>query len=160
MADIRINAPGAGEWIMKEVGGIFVPGCAHSLSLHSDGEVLGGFVLDGFTGVCACVHMAGKRPGWATRDLLWMLFDYAFNQLRVTKLLALVRSDNYTSMAQCLRSGWRVETLVRDMFGDGVHALVLYMTCDTCSWLKIHPKGWRSTMTVVVSSDVFRRSAA
>jgi len=63
--EIRINAPGAGEWIMQRAGGAFIPGHAHSLSTHRDEEIQGGFVLDSFTGPCACVHMAGTAPGGA-----------------------------------------------------------------------------------------------
>jgi len=152
VTEIRINAPGAGEWIMKEAGGIFVPGYAHSLSTHDGDELLGGFVLSDFTGVCAGLHMAGKRPGWATRDLIWMAHDYAFNQLGVRKLLGLVRSDNYHTLSIDLRAGWQVETLIRDMYGDGVHAFVLTMKPEHCRWLDHEPKGWRVPRRVVVSS--------
>lgn len=151
--EIKINAPGAGAWIMQRADGHFVPGYGHSLSTHHDGEIQGGFVLDGFTGVCACVHMAGERPGWATPDLLWMLFDYAFNQLGVKKLLGMVRSDNYPALSLDLRGGWRVETLVRDMYGEGVHAFILYMKPEFCRWLNHVPKGWVVPSRTVVSSD-------
>lgn len=150
--EIIINAPGAGEWIMHRAGGLFTPGHGHSLSTHSDAGIVGGFVIDSFTGVCACVHMAGEGPGWATPDLLWMLFDYSFNQLGVKKLLGLVRSDNYAALAINLRGGWRVETLVRDMYGEGVHAFVIYMKPEGCRWLNHVPKGWRVPSRTVVSS--------
>jgi len=160
MLEIRINAPGAGEWIMQRAGGIFVPGYGHSLSTHRDGELLGGFVLSDFTGACAMVHMAGERPGWATRDLLWMLFDYAFHQLGVRKLLALVRSNNYLALALDLRAGWRIETLITDLYEPGVHAFVLYMKPEFCRWLDHHPRGWKPTTAVVVSPDSWSRDAA
>jgi hypothetical protein len=157
VSEIRINAPGAGEWVMQRAGGFFVPGYGHSLTMHrlEDGgdEILGGFVLDSFTGVCALVHMAGDRPGWATPDLLWMLFDYAFNQLGVKKLLGMVRSDNYTALSLDLRGGWQVETLIRDMYGEGVHAFILCMKPEFCRWLQHVPKGWRVPIRTIVSSD-------
>lgn len=142
---------------MERAGGVFVPGYGHSLSTHRPGvygsEPLGGFVLDGFTGHCATVHMAGDRPGWATRDLLWMLFDYAFRQLDIKKLLGLVRSNNHAALALDLRGGWRIETVVRDLYGPDVHGFVLYMTPDFCPWLNYVPKGWKATTSVVVSAD-------
>jgi len=150
--EIRINASGAGEWIMQRAGGVFTLGHAHSLSTHRNEEIQGGFVLDGFTGVCALVHMAGE-PGWCTPDLLWMVFDYGFNQLGVKKLLAMVRSDNYLALSLDLRAGWRVETLVRDMYGEGVHAFILYMMPEFCRWLNHVPKGWVVPSRTVVSSD-------
>ena len=138
---------------MQRAGGTFTPGHGHSLSTHRGEEIQGGFVLDSFTGVCACVHMAGTAPGWCTPDLMWMVHDYAFNQLGLKKLLAMVRSNNATSMAQCLRSGYRVETLIRDMFGEGVHAFILYMKPEFCRWLNHVPKGWRVPIRTVVSSE-------
>ena len=135
---------------MKQAQGSFVPGYAHSLSTHNDDEILGGFVIDTFTGVCACIHMAGKHPGWCTRELLWMAHDYPFNQLGVKKLLALVRSDNYHALSLDLRAGWQIETLIRDMFGDGVHAFILAMTPDRCPWLNHTPKGWRKNYSNVI----------
>jgi len=137
---------------MKRADGFFVPGYGHSLSTHRGVEIQGGFVLDGFTGVCALVHMAGERPGWATPDLLWMLFDYAFNQLGVKKLLGIVRSDNYLALSLDLRGGWRIETLVRDMYGEGIHAFILYMKPEFCRWLNHVPKGWQVPSRTVVSS--------
>jgi hypothetical protein len=121
--------------------------------MHMGDELLGGFVLSDFTGACAAVHMAGERPGWCSRDLLWMLFDYAFYQLGCLKLIALVHSDNYLALSLDLRAGWRIETLIEDLYGPGVHAFVLYMKPEFCRWLDHRPKGWRRTISVIQSPE-------
>lgn len=84
---------------------------------------------------------------------MWMVHDYAFNQLGCKKLLAMVRSDNYLALSLDLRAGWRVETLVRDMYGDGTHCFILFMQPEFCRWLNHVPKGWRVPSRTVVSSD-------
>src|SRR5215467_13442449 len=101
MIEIRVDAPGAGDWIMERAGGHYVPVFSHSLSSHdvdlpTGREVmLGGFVLtDYIRRASAVVSMAGEGPGWCTRQLLVALFEYAFRQLGVRKLFALIRSDN------------------------------------------------------------------
>ena len=159
MIEIKINSPGAGEWIMKHAGGTFVPGYGQVLATYKNDELLGGFVLSDYTTNCMVVNMAGKSPGWATVDLLWMLFDYAFNQMKVKKLLAMVSSDNSASMSQCLRAGWQVETLIKDLYGDNVHGFILAMTPDACVWLSYTPKTWRRNYLTVVS-DTSHRDAA
>lgn len=142
---IRVDAPGAGEWIMERAQGFFTPGWDHSFSSHrEDGSIRGGFALCTYLGNSMTMHMAGDDPGWCSRDLLWMAFDYPFNQLGVGKLIAPVRSDNYMALALDLRAGWCMETVVRDVYAPGVHLMVLTMIRDTCPWLAIRPHGWHS----------------
>lgn len=151
MVQILIDAPGAGEWVMHRVTGVFSPGYDHSFSLHRDGEIVGGFAVCSYLGNSATIHMAGADEHWCTRDLLWLVFDYTFNQLGLGKLIGLVRSDNYRTLSIDLRGGWQIETLVRDLYEPGVHCFVLQMTRETCPWLRIKPRAWRATIGDIVS---------
>ncbi len=137
MTELRINAPGAGDWVMQRVGGAFVPGWDHTVSSHQNGRQVGGFALCSFLGASITAHMAGEAPGWCTPTLLWMVFDYAFNQLRCLKVLAPVRSDNSKALAINLRGGFRLETVVRDVYAPRVHMMVLSMKRETCPWLRV-----------------------
>jgi hypothetical protein len=75
---------------------------------------------------------------------MWMVFHYAFNQMRCTKLFAPVKSDMYDVISMDLRAGWRLETSLRDVFDDDTHLLILSMTKDTCPWLDYTPTKWRA----------------
>lgn len=145
MSSIRIDAPGAGDWVMDRVDGAFFPGHDHSFTTHDDeGEIQGGFVLCQYLGVSATIHAAGNRPiRWCSRELLWMVFDYAFNQCGCRKLIAPVRSDNHYAMSMYMRAGWDIETVIRNVYPTA-HMLVLTMTKDTCRWLDYNPRTWRS----------------
>lgn len=140
---ILINEPGAGEWIMAQVGGRFSPERDHAISNHDGSEILGGFVLASYLGASIAVHMGGKAPGWCSRDLLWMVFHYAFVQAGVHKVLAPVPSDNHTALSQDLRAGFTVEATIEDALSPGVHLVVLSMTRERCRWLRIKPKAYR-----------------
>jgi hypothetical protein len=142
--DIRIDEPGAGEWIMDRVTGVFTPGWDHSFSSHRDGEIRGGFVVCHYLGASATMHMAGVDDNWVSRELLWLAFSYPFDQLGLRKLLAPVRSDNYSSLSLDLRAGWRIEGLIRDAYPGSTHMFLLTMTKDTCPWLDYKPVHWRS----------------
>jgi hypothetical protein len=134
---IRINSPGAGGWIMGEVGGVFRPECDHSIANFNElGEILGGFALTGYTSRTMVVHMAGRDPTWCSRDLLWMLFDYAFHQVKVAKVLATVSTGNPKAIALDMRAGFRVVAMVPEVYEDG-DMLILSMDAAHCKWLNL-----------------------
>lgn len=143
MVDIRIDAPGAGDWIMQHVDGAFRDGFDHAFSSHEGDRILGGIALVDYLGSCMSMHMASDSPRWFSRDLAWLAFHYAFVQLKCTKLLAPVRSDNYNVLSINLRAGWNLETVIRNAYEPDVHLMVLSMTIDTCPWLDYTPRDWR-----------------
>lgn len=151
MRSIRIDGHDAatgepdGTWVMNQVGGVFTHGWDHALlNVDGQGARLGGFALCHYLGASMTVHMAGVDARWCSRDLLWMVFHYAFVQLGLRKLIAPVHSTNHIAMAQDLRAGWTVEAVLRDATPDG-HLVLLTMTRDTCPWLKLRPKGYKAS---------------
>jgi hypothetical protein len=153
MREILIDAPGAGAWIMERAGGRFNEGCDHSFSSHRDGKILGGIVLMDYLGNSWAAHMAGEDKRWFSRELAWLVFDYAFNQCGCHKLVTCVRSDRPKVLEIDLRGGWQVETAIDDLFAPGVHALILSMTRDTCPWLDYRPRHFRSNIIAPISDD-------
>jgi hypothetical protein len=128
---------------MKRVGGFFHPGLDHSFCNARDGQIVGGFVCAGFMGTSMQVHMAGTDEKWCSRELLWLLFDYAFVELGCTKLIAPVPSWNQAALRMDLRAGWRLEAVLSNVTPDG-DLMLLTMTRDECPWLKQKaPDGWR-----------------
>lgn len=140
--DIRIDEPGAGQWVMDRCGGAFSPLHDHSFTTHRDGQIIGGFVLCQYLGNSITVHMAGDDKFWCSRDLLWLIFHYAFEQLGCYKALAPLRSDQHRVIAMDTRAGWNLEAVVRDAYAPGVHMLILGMTKASCPWLKHTPRSW------------------
>lgn len=139
-----IDAPGAGDWIMSRASGVFAEARDHAFSNHDDdGEILGGFALTSYLGGSYTVHMAGEGSRWCSRELMWLVFHYAFKQLGCYKLFAPVRSDSYEVVSMDLRAGWALEATLYDAYEKGVHMLVLSMTKDTCPWLGYTPRQYR-----------------
>lgn len=128
---------------MHQVSGFFTPGFDHAFVSYRDGARAGGFALCGYLGAAMSVHMAGRDPRWCSRDLLWMVFDYAFNQLGLRKLVAPVASTNTIALEQDLRAGFRLEARIRDAYPDG-DLLLLTMTRENCRWLNIRPQSYKS----------------
>lgn len=146
MRQILIDAPGAGDWVMERARGCFNLRADHSFTTHRDGQILGGIVLADYLGNSWSTHMAGEDPHWCSRELLWLVFDYAFNQCGCHKMVTGVRSDNHKALSVDLRGGWKLETAITDLFAPGVHMMVLTMTRDTCRWLDYQPRQFQSNI--------------
>lgn len=128
---------------MERARGVFTEETDVSIANYRGDELLGGFALTAYLDASMCVHMAGTEPGWCSRDLLWMVFDYAFNQLGLYKLFALVKSTNYDALAQDMRAGFKLDTVLTDAFPDA-HLMILSMKRDECRWLDRKPVHYRS----------------
>jgi L-amino acid N-acyltransferase YncA len=142
---IMINHPGDGVAIMARVGGLYNETTDHCISLHRDGILQGGVVYTGFLHASIILHMAGNETNWATRDFLWMVFDYAFNQLGCRKLVGLVPAYNSRAIKVDIKLGFRLEGRLTETLADPEEdLLILTMTRDRCKWLKVVPKHYRS----------------
>ena len=142
MREIRIDAPGAGDWIMQRAGGVFTPSHDHSFATFRDGRIVGGFALCSYLVASMTIHAAGSDEKWCSRDLLWMVFDYAFCQLGLHKLIAPVPSSNTRALKVDLQAGFIVEALITHAAADG-DLMLLTMTREQCRWLAITPRRWR-----------------
>lgn len=106
------------------------------------GDLLGGVIYSDFTGTSIRIHMAGIRPGWATPLLLWMAFDYPFNQLGVNQLLGSVRSTDEHVLDIDRRLGFKEIFRIPYAVPDG-DLVLLSMSRADCKWLKVRPRAAR-----------------
>jgi hypothetical protein len=141
---IRINHPGDGEWVMERVQGVFNDRTDHVIAVARDDTPVGGVVFTYFLGGAITMHMAGTGANWGTKDFLWMVYDYAFVQLGVRKVIGLVAADNHLALKIDLKMGFVVETVITEMTADGQDLLVLSMRRDQCRWLTLKPIHYRS----------------
>lgn len=105
-------------------------------------RLLGGVIFREYTGSCIFMSQAGFDRHWMTRDMGWVVSDYAFNQLNCKKICGTVSTANKDLLAINLRLGFRVEALITDAYPDGDMA-VLSMTREECRWLNFKPRGLR-----------------
>lgn len=142
---IRIDHPGDGDWVMDRCHGIWNAHTDHVIALAREGAraPLGGVVFTGYLYGSLCMHMAGSGGPWATADFLWMVYDYAFVQLGVRKVIGLVAADNALALKIDLKMGFQYETRITDMTADGQDLLVLSMRRENCRWLRLVPKHYR-----------------
>lgn len=126
--------------IAEEVGTFFNPACDHVISRARDGKLLGGVIFTGFTGASISIHVAGFSPHWINNNMLWITFDYPFNQLKVSKLIGQVPSCNRKALDFDLKLGFKEEARIMDIYPDG-DLVILSMRRENCRWLKLKPRG-------------------
>jgi hypothetical protein len=146
MPDIRFNEIGHGVEIAKLSGGFFNPVSDHCISrVTPEGNLRGGVVYSGYTGRGGSVgmHAAGLDPRWISRDLLWVCFDYPFNQLAVKKIFGQVPASKPDVLDFDLALGFKYVTTIEDVYPDG-DMILLAMYREDCRFLRITPRNLRS----------------
>lgn len=106
------------------------------LARVEDGEVWGGFTFTDFTGKGGSMmtHVAGFRPRWLNRALLYDCANYAFNHCGCETLFGQVRETQPKVLAFDLKLGWKEVHFIKGVFPDGGCHL-LAMTREDCRWL-------------------------
>lgn len=141
---ICINVEEHGHAIANAAKCYYNPRCDQVISrVDREGELLGGVILQSYTGASIHMHMAGFQDNWCNRDLIWCAFDYSFNQLGCRKVFGQVPEYNAKALEIDLKLGFKIVAKVDDVFPEGA-CLLLAMTREDCRWLKVKPRSLRS----------------
>lgn len=115
------------------------PRCDVCISRSEDGKLLGGVIYEAYTRSSIQAHVAGFTPHWLNRDLLWVIFDYPFNQLKVGAVFCQIRASNTPALEFNLKLGFKEICRIDDVFPDG-QLVITKLTRDECRWLNIKPR--------------------
>ena len=138
---IVANDPVAAHRIAESAGVHYRPGHDVSfVSCRSDGTLLGGVILNEYTGTTMHIHAGSFSEHWMIRDLLWLMFHYPFVQLNVRSLIAPVRRGNTHAMSFVGKVGFDLETVIRDYYPGGDDLMIMRMWADKCRWLSLKPR--------------------
>src|SRR3979490_2367037 len=80
---IEFNNEGHGFKIAEAIPRPYNPFVDRVISHSQDGKLLGGVIYEGMTLNNIFMHQAGFDKRWLLGDMLWVAFDYPFNQLKV-----------------------------------------------------------------------------
>lgn len=141
---ISFNIVEHGHRIAKEAGTHFNPAVDIVIArVSNSGELLGGVVYTNYTGASIGIHVAGFRPDWLNRDMLWVTFHYAFVQLGVKKVFAQMREANTKALEFNRKLGFKIVAKVADVFPDGA-CILSSLAREDCRWLDLKPRELRS----------------
>lgn len=129
--------------ISKAVPRCYNPVVDVVISRTKDGKLLGGVIYEGFTGSSVFIHQAAFDSRWINRDLLWIVFHYAFVQLGCKKVIGTIPSSDPELLALNLKFGFNVEHVIEDGYPDG-GMMILSMKREACRWLDLKPREWKA----------------
>ncbi len=111
-------------------------GCAQGIGWLRDGELVAGVVYAEFNGPNVVCHIAsdGSRH-WLTREYLWTIFDYPFNQMGVNRITVCVGQGNADSTRFVKHLGFTIEAELEGAHPTG-SLLIFRMFRNECSHIR------------------------
>ena len=99
-------------------------------------QLLGGVIYTNYTGQSVQMHQAGFAPRWATKELLWAIYDFPFNYLKVARIIATVPSTNERAMKITQQMGFEYVTTIPGVVPGG-DMEILSLLRHQCKYLKL-----------------------
>lgn len=137
-----------GHRIMRSIQSQFSPVTMEVISRAEDGVLYGGVVFENFTGGggSILIHVAGLKPMWINRDMLFVTFDYPFNQLGCNYMFGQVATKNAAARAFNKSLGFEEYLTLEGVFPDDDMILVRMKKSD-CRFLSVKSRTIRSRRT-------------
>lgn len=127
-----------GPWLMGLLKSYWYTGRGHIIGLWDMDNCmpLAGCLFEASNGASIMMHCAGIGKNWLNREFLWFVFYYPFEQLRITKIISPVESDNTDCRRFIEHIGFTLEATLKDAAPKG-DLLIYTMTKDQCKWLNL-----------------------
>ena len=128
-----------GEEIARACGQFYNPKCDHNFARVRDGRLLGGVMFNHYTRESMQIHVAGFDPHWGTRLMIYLAFDYPFNQLGVKRLFGMVPETNWRAQVINMKLGFKMVARIEGVFRHGDACVVMRMDREDCRLLGLKP---------------------
>lgn len=136
---IHLDNTEHGYAIADKVGRPYMPRFDRCVSRTRKGNLVGGVIYQDYRHRSICVHVASWSPGWLSRDLLWTIFTYPFDMLKVEQVLGLVPSTNKHALQFDLKIGFKEILRIPEIVPNG-DLVILSMRRKDCKWLDWRPR--------------------
>ena len=90
------------------------------------------------------MHINSFDPKWATRDFLWAIFDYPFNQLHCEKVFGFTPESNNAALKLAMRLGFTLIAKVPGVYPNDDPLIISRLEKQECKWLNWQPRSIRS----------------
>jgi len=84
------------------------------------------------------MHVTCWDPRWISRTLLYVAFDYPFNQLGVKKIFGHIRRTDVETIRFALKAGFKAEAGIEGVYPDD-DMLIMALYRDDCRFLGVAP---------------------
>lgn len=127
------------EWVAQKTNEFGNFGASVGIGLQElEGDhwkLIAGVAYADWNGVNLVAHIAsdGTRR-WMTKEYLWTIFDYPFNQAKVNRITCEIGSGNRASIRLCEHLGFEREANLQGAHPDG-DLLIYRLWRKDCRWL-------------------------
>lgn len=144
MDQIRFNDKADGYALAETAGSTFNPFVDIPICRIRDDLRLGGVLFYNYTEESICLHSASWTPHWINRDMLFVTFDYPFNQLGVNRIFGMVPEDNLHAQEFNLKVGFKYVARIEGVYKGNITCLVMCLERVGCRFLGVKPRTIRS----------------
>jgi hypothetical protein len=121
-----------GQWVAARNHQMYHEANSQSIGLEKDGKIVAGVIYENWNGQSIVCHIA--ILGNLTPTFVAKIFDYAFRQLAVHKVIAPIASINSESIRLVTHMGFKEEAKIKDAHPSG-DIVVFTMTKNECRFL-------------------------
>jgi RimJ/RimL family protein N-acetyltransferase len=132
--------------IGEQTGTRFSPGFDIAIARVRRDALVGGVIFTDFTHESISIHTASWDPHWVNRDLIFVVFDYPFNQLGVKRIFGRVPESNYHAIRFNLHCGFREVARVEGVYRHNIAQIVMRCDREDCRFFGIKPRGIKSNL--------------
>lgn len=123
------------EWIARRTNEFGSFGTDIGIGWARGGKLVAGVAYADWNGPNVVCHIASDgSKRWATRQYLWTIFDYPFNQLKVKRITVSVGEGNRDSRRLVERLGFTLEAELAGAHSTG-HLRIYRLWRDECRYL-------------------------
>lgn len=125
-----------GEFLVKTING-HLPENTQCIGQEIDGKIVAVVGYCNFLPNACEIHVgAATGVNWASKDLLWAVFDYPFNKLGVKVIIGSVCASNEEALRLNRHLGFEIVATIPDAHLDG-DLVIMAMRREQCKWLNI-----------------------
>ena len=122
------------NWL-SEVGKFNYPKETMCIGQEKDGKLIAVVGYNEFLTDSCHIHVASTEVIWLTKDLLFAIFDYPFNKLKVKVILAPIGQNNVKSLNLCRKLGFKQVADIPYSHPDG-NLVIMAIKRNQCKWLQ------------------------
>jgi len=124
------------EWVAAQTAEFGNFGTDVGIGWEKDGRLVAGVAYANWNGVNVECHIASDRSRrWLTREFLWTIFDYPFNQLGADRITVCVGEGNRDSTRFVRHLGFILEARLRAAHPTG-DLLIFCMKRQDCRFIQ------------------------
>jgi RimJ/RimL family protein N-acetyltransferase len=147
---VLVNDPACGEEIAARCGTTYHTEIDANFcrvrEVDGHRQVRGGIVFNNFTGESIQIHCAGWDKHWGNRDLIYLAFDYPFNQLGVKRLFAPIPEDNWDAQVFDMKMGFKPVARIAGVYPHNIACVMMCLERADCRLLGVRPRAFKSNL--------------